>query len=394
MKTPKLITKFKYIKPGENAGKYAKYIATREGVEKIQTTYADYIAQRPRSSGLFSSEGADLTLTHVSQALNEHPGNIWTCIISLHREDAERLGFNRAARWRDMMRSQVPELSKALKIPMEHLRWYGAFHNEGHHPHIHLIAYSTDPREGHLSKQGVEHLRSALAKDIFAQDLISVYERQTQHRDDLRQAGRARVAEIVNEINRTECNDPELERQLRALSARLSRIGGKKIYGYLKSDVKDMVNDIVDLLGQQPQLQELYELWYQERESVLRTYTDEMPPRVPLSQNSAFRPLRNAVIQEALRIQPQVETVAEDEPQTIEPPPKETAEEAAESESASVPEPPALVSSSSTTNLLREAVRLFQLRFDAPVQSQHQRTERKLRQKVNEKKAAQGMKIE
>ena len=392
MKTPKLITKFKYIKPGENAGKYAKYIATREGVEKFQTTYADYIAQRPRSSGLFSSEGADLTLTHVSQALNEHPGNIWTCIISLRREDAERLGFNRAARWRDMMRSQVPELSKALKIPMEHLQWYGAFHNEGHHPHIHLIAYSTDPKEGHLSKQGVEKLRSALAKDIFAQDLISVYEHQTQHRDDLRQAGRARVAEIVDEINRTECNDPELERQLRALSARLSRIGGKKIYGYLKSDVKDMVNDIVDLLGQQPQLQELYELWYQERESVLRTYTDEMPPRVPLSQNSAFRPLRNAVIQEALRIQLQEETVVEDVPPHVETPPEETSEEAAQNEPA--PEPPIPASSSSTTNLLREAVRLLQLRFDAPVQSQHQRTERKLRQKVNEKKAAQGMKIE
>ena len=389
---PRLITKFKYIKPGENAGKYAKYIATREGVEKIQTTYADYIAQRPRSSGLFSSEGADLTLAHVSQALNEHPGNIWTCIISLRREDAERLGLNRAARWRDMMRSQVPELSKALKIPMEHLQWYGAFHNEGHHPHIHLIAYSTDPREGHLSKQGVEHLRSALAKDIFAQDLISVYERQTQHRDDLRQAGRVRVAEIVDEINRTECNDPELALQLRALSARLSRIGGKKIYGYLKSDVKDMVNDIVDLLGQQPQLQELYELWYQERESVLRTYTDEMPPRVPLSQNSAFRPLRNAVIQEALRIQPKGESAAAEQLQTVEPtaadaPPKQHTEyEAAPESEFPVP--------SGTTNLLRAAVRLFQLKFDAPVQSQHQRTERKLRQKVNEKKAAQGMKIE
>lgn len=387
---PKLITKFKYIKPGENAGKYAKYIATREGVEKIQTTYADYIAQRPRSSGLFSSEGADLTLAHVSQALNEHPGNIWTCIISLRREDAERLGFNRAVRWRDMMRSQVPELSKALKIPMEHLRWYGAFHNEGHHPHIHLIAYSTDPKEGHLSKQGVEQLRSALAKDIFAQDLISVYERQTQRRNDLRQAGRARVAEIVDEINQAEYSDPEQERQLRALSARLSRIGGKKIYGYLKSDVKDMVNAIVDLLGQQPQLQELYELWYQEREAVLRTYTDEMPPRVPLSQNSAFRPLRNAVIQEALRIQPQEETVVEGESPPVESPPKEAFEEAAENEP--VPEPSIPVSSSSTTNLLREAVRLFLLRFDAPVQSQHQRTERKLKQKITEKEQAHGLK--
>lgn len=241
---------------------------------------------------------------------------------------------------------------------------------------------------GHLSKQGVEHLRSALAKDIFAQDLISVYERQTQHRDDLRQAGRVRVAEIVDEINRTECNDPELERQLRALSARLSRIGGKKIYGYLKSDVKDMVNDIVDLLGQQPQIQELYELWYQEREAVLRTYTDEMPPRVPLSQNSAFRPLRNVVIQEALRIQP-LEESAVDKPPSVGSPSKE---QATEQEASSAPEPLIPASSSSTTNLLREAVRLFQLRFDAPVQSQRQRTERKLKQKITEKEQAHGLK--
>ena len=152
-----------------------------------------------------------------------------------------------------------------------------------------------------------------------------------------------------------------------------------------------MVNAIVDLLGKQPQLQELYELWYQECEAVLRTDTDEMPPRVPLSQNSAFRPLRNAVIQEALRIQQQ-EPVEEDAPPPVEPPPEETSEEVAKSEP--VPETSIPASPSSTTNLLREAVRLFQLRLDAPAQSQRQRTERKLRQKVNEKKAAQGMKIE
>ena len=151
-----------------------------------------------------------------------------------------------------------------------------------------------------------------------------------------------------------------------------------------------MVDTIVDLLGEQPQLRELYELWYQERESVLRTYTDEMPPRVKLSQNGAFRPLRNAVIQEALRIQPQEETVVEGESPPVESPPKETFEEAAENEP--VPEPPIPVSSSSTTNLLRAAVRLFQLKFDAPAQRQSQRPERKLRQKSAEKEEAHGLK--
>ena len=135
-----------------------------------------------------------------------------------------------------------------------------------------------------------------------------------------------------------------------------------------------------------------YELWYQEREEVLRTYTDEMPPHVPLSQNSAFRPLRNAVIQEALRIQQQEEAVVEDVPQAIEPPLKESPQQVTKSAPVSEPAPLIPASSSSTTNLLREAVRLFQLRFDAPVQSQHQRIERKLRRKIAEKEQAQGLK--
>lgn len=236
----RLVTKFKYLKPNRkvSAGGYAKYIATREGVEKIDDTkkfapatvlqknliekilkdfpdskdmfeyadyiekqnqgsasdfisrvmedyayeisgikaYAEYIATRPRaerfgSHGLFTDDGVQVQLSKVTEELDRHKGNIWTAIISIRREDAERLGFNTGSRWRDMLRTQTESLAKNLKIPMQNLRWYAAFHNESHHPHVHLIAYSTVENEGYLTQKGlkicVHHLQKIFFSKIY-----------------------------------------------------------------------------------------------------------------------------------------------------------------------------------------------------------------------------------
>ena len=379
---PRLVTKFKYMKPGKgkSAGGYAKYIATREGVEKIddshkhdpvtqaqkqlierllrdfpdakQTheykdfisnptkgnatefitrtleenmesvadskTYADYIATRPRAErfgahGLFTDEGEPVHLSKVSEELNSYPGNVYTMIVSLRREDAERLGFNSGSRWRDLMRGHTDVLAENFKIPMDHLRWYAAFHNEGHHPHIHLIAYSSVPGEGHLSKQGVEKIRSTLAKEIFSQEMLCTYQQQTAYRDELRQTGRDRMTEIVEDINRGSYHNEAVQSQLLLLADKLSRTSGKKVYGYLKPDVKAMVDRIVVELAREPRIQKLYDLWYEQREEVLRTYTDNIPDRIPLEQNKEFKAIRNAVIQEAMKIS-QKQIVAQNVP--------------------------------------------------------------------------------
>ena len=382
---PRLITKFKYIKPGNgdrSAGGYARYIATREGVEKLDDTkrhapvtlkqqemilrlltdfpdarasheyqdyrrektignaselisrildenmeqlagsktYADYIATRPRaerfsSHGLFTDDGVQVQLNKVSEELNSYPGHIYTIILSLRREDAVRLGFDNGSRWRDFLRSQTSTLSENLKIPMEHLRWFAAFHDEGHHPHVHMIAYSSVPGEGHLSKQGVEKIRSVLARDIFAQDLLHVYQKQTEYRDQLREQGRESVAEIVEQINSGVYANSRVEQLLVSLSDRLSRTSGKKVYGYLKSDVKAIVDEIVAELASDERIRKLYDLWYQRREEVLGTYTDYFPDRLPLEQNPDFKPIRNAVIQETMKIVSGIRHAAEQEPQ-------------------------------------------------------------------------------
>lgn len=371
---PRLVTKFKYLKPGgggRSVGGYARYIATREGVEKLddshrhapatqkqqaliekilrdfpeskgspeyedfqreQTvgsasefismaveenldavadtkTYADYIATRPRaerfgSHGLFTDDGVQVKLSKVSQELNAYKGNVYTAILSLKREDATRLGFDSGSRWRDFLRGQTQTLSANLKIPMDHLRWYAAFHNEGHHPHIHLIAYSSVPGEGRLSKQGMENMRSAFAREIFSQELLFTYQQQTEYRDRLREQGRESISDIVAQINAGEYQNPRIEELLLQLSDRLSRTTGKKVYGYLKPDVKAIVDQIVAELAGDESIRKLYDLWYEQREDVLRTYTDTFPDRVPLEQNKEFKSIRNAVIQEALKITP------------------------------------------------------------------------------------------
>ncbi len=367
----KLITKFKYLKPGEGsgAGKYVKYIATREGVEKIddtkkllpatkkqqelirqiiadfpeakemleyedyeksstignasdfisraleensdemseRKTYADYIATRPGAErfgthGLFTTDGVRVELNKVSEELNHHEGNVWTVIISLRRPDAERLGFNTGIRWRDMLRTQEEALSRELNIPMTNLRWFAAYHNESHHPHVHLIAYSTRKNEGYLTPKGVKHLRSSFAKDIFMQDNLAVYEQQTQYRDQLRTDSRELLAEIVKQMNAGTFQNPVLEEKLRTLALRLSKTSGKKVYGYLKADVKAIVNSIVDELQKDERISSLYDLWYEQKETVIRTYTEEVPERLSLSKNPEFKAIRNAVIREAVNL--------------------------------------------------------------------------------------------
>lgn len=183
--------------------------ALEENMDRVadSKTYADYIATRPRaerfgSHGLFTDDGVQVQLNKVSQELNEYTGHVYTAILSLRREEAERLGFDTGSRWRDFLRSQTQTISENLKIPMEHLRWYAAFHDEGYHPHIHMIVYSSVPGEGYLTDKGIEKMRSSFARDIFAHDMLHIYEQQTQYRDQLREQGQVSVSEIVEQINR------------------------------------------------------------------------------------------------------------------------------------------------------------------------------------------------
>ena len=369
-----LITKFGYLKDNKtrSRGGYAKYIATREGVEAPGVEgYMEYMATRPRaerlgSHGLFTAAGKPVVLSQVAKELNTHRGPVWTLILSLRREDAQRLGFDSAARWRDLLRSQAGALAQGLKIAPSSFQWYAAFHNEGHHPHVHFIAYSTKPGEGFLTKQGMKKIRSALAQEIFRQDLVSAYERQTTHRDELRQVSREKIAALVDQINQGGCDNPQVELLLRELARRLSNVKGKKVYGYLRPELKALVNQIVDELAKEEPIAQLYDLWYQDKQAARNVYDERPIERVPLFQNPDFKPIRNAVIRAAVELEK--EQLQAQHPAYT---------------------PPLLPMA---TRLLRQVGQIFgrQFQIDPPVA---RLTDSKLRQKIAEKKLALGQKF-
>lgn len=361
----KLILKSPYLKPGgkKSPGGYLRYIATREGVEMAEDTsrhlpatteqqkqiakllkkypdskdsyeyqdyagnstrgnadafissilelhgdapqrdvYLKYIDERPGSNGLFTDEGVPIVLSQVQEEMNNHSGNIWTHIISLHREDAERLGYNNPDAWMHLLRSQRNRIAQQMHIAPENFRWYAAFHNSGSHPHVHMMAYSVDPNEAYLSTKGIETIKSNLAQEIFRQDLLQIYQKQTDLRDELRQESRERIVQIVNEINHGEYKNPQMQMLLIQLADRLAKVKGKKQYGYLNAGTKKLVDTIVADLAGDSRIQELYSLWYEQKEDVLRTYTNKMPDRIPLEQQKEFKAIRNAVVQAAMQL--------------------------------------------------------------------------------------------
>ena len=286
-----------------NAGAFISSILELHGDAPQRDVYLTYIDERPGSKGLFTDEGVPIVISQIQQEMNNHPGNIWTHIISLRREDAERLGYNTTDAWMHLLRSQRNMIAQQMKISPENFRWYAAFHNEGHHPHVHMMAYSANPNEAYLSTKGIETIKSNLAQEIFRQDLLQIYQKQLDIRDELRQESRDRITEIVDAINHGSFDNPQMQMMLVQIADRLAKTKSKNQYGYLNASTKKLVDAIVAELAGDSRIRELCSLCYEQKEDVLRTYTNKMPERIPLEQQKEFRTIRNAVVQAALQLQ-------------------------------------------------------------------------------------------
>lgn len=269
--------------------------------------YLNYIATRPRAQrigfhGLFTGAEDSLVLSQIAEAVATHPGNIWLPIISLRREDAARLGYDKADEWKALLSKYAMDMAEAMKIPWEDFRWYAAFHDEAHHPHVHMVCFSADPSKGFLTKQGIAQIKSGLAKEIFRQDLTELYQKQTQRRNELNTDAQAALREVVEEMQSGNIQNVHIEERLQYLADRLRFLSGKKQYGYLKAPLKAVVDEIVDELAKDPRVASAYNLWYELREDVLRTYKDDLPERLPLSGQKEFKCLKNLVIEEAVKL--------------------------------------------------------------------------------------------
>ena len=269
--------------------------------------YAKYIALRPRAErlgehGLFGDDDA-VDLAAVADELDHYTGNVWTHIISLHREDAERLGYDHADAWRTLLRTHRNDIAAAMKIPPEDFRWYAAFHDEGNHPHVHMMAWSAKQNQAYLSVEGIKKIKSTLTNQIFRQELLHVYEQKSKSRDELVAEARKAMLELVKAMQEMTCIHPEAEQMIWDLSRQLSQVGGRKTYGYLPKPMKKLVDEIIDQMARLPTVDQCYQTWWELQCQVEDYYSEGKKRLRPLlSQQKEFRQIKNAVIKEAEHI--------------------------------------------------------------------------------------------
>ena len=398
----KLIQKSGFLSK-KRAGRYMKYIATRDGVEILnedaEGIYMRYIATRPRAEkheghGLFGAE-PHVDLEKTMQELKTHEGNVWTIIYSLRREDAARLGYDNAESWRLALLAHQNDFTEAMQIPPEHLHWYAAFHDEGEHPHIHMMLWSDDSKYGFLRKDRLLHMQSVLTNTIYADELKEIYIQKDVAYKEVTEAAREVMHDLVERMESVSEPPASIQQKLLELATELRTVGGKKQYGYLKKPLKDKVDGVVDELEKLPEVAACYSVCNDLRDTLEGYYKSKPRQHNPLSQQKEFRAIKNAIIQEAERLRQQMEqtqTVSE----------KETSPDTSENPTLADEKPSAVCerrSSLPSEYLLNSTIRLFHqmgqiFRDNAapPSNPMGIRVDSKRRKKLMQKRLAMGHK--
>ena len=310
----KLIQKSGFLSK-KRASRYMKYIATRDGVEILNENaegiYMRYIATRPRAEkheghGLFGAE-PHVDLEQAMQELKAHDGNVWTIIYSLRREDAARLGYDNAESWRLALLAHQNDFAEAMQIPPEHLHWYAAFHDEGEHPHIHMMLWSDDSKYGFLRKDRLLHMQSVLTNTIYADELKEIYIQKDVAYKEVTEAARAVMHELVDRMESVSEPSASVQQKLLELALELRTVSGKKQYAYLKKPLKDKADEIMDELEKLPEVAAYYSVWNGVRDTLEGCYKNQPRQHNPLSQQKEFRAIKNVIIQEAERLRQQME---------------------------------------------------------------------------------------
>ena len=390
----KLIQKSGFLSK-KRAGRYMNYIATRDGVELLDEDadgiYMRYIATRPRAEkheghGLFGAE-AHVDLKQTMQELGAHDGNVWTIIYSLRREDAARLGYDNAASWRLALLAHQNDFAEALQIPSEQLRWYAAFHDEGNHPHIHMMLWSDDPKYGFLRKDRLLRLQSVLTNTIYADELKEIYIKKDAAYKDVTKAARETMQRIVDQIEHIEEPPSSIQQRLLELALELRSVSGKKQYGYLKKPLKELLDSIVDELETIPDVAAYYAAWNGLRDTLEGYYKSTPRQHNPLSQQKEFRAIKNTIIQEAERLRLQLEEAS---PQTSEDTP--LADEPASAQPEQRKRLPSEYLLNATVRLFHQMGQIFRDNAAPPSNPMGIRVDSKRRKKLRQTRLALGHK--
>lgn len=292
----------------KNASSYiTKVIENNADLIHTRENYVGYIANRPGavkfgSHGLFSQEDIPINLDFVAKDVANHSGYVWTHVVSLRRDYAQQMGYDNLNTWRELVKRQIPNIAKAQKIDLKNLKWYAAFHDKKNNPHVHIIIYSTDPKEGYLTKDGIEKIRSGFVNDIYADELHHLYAQQTDIRNLLKKESSTIMHSLAAEIISSNKIDQELYELVMRLHDQLINTKGKKVYGYLKKDIKNNVDKVFLKLSENETIQKMYYLWCEMEQQKHDMYSSAKINPPALIDNPQFKSVKNMIIQTVVDI--------------------------------------------------------------------------------------------
>lgn len=285
--------------------------------------YVGYLANRPGtvkfgSHGLFSQSDEPINLEKVAKDIANHGGNVWTHVVSLRRDNAQAMGYDNLKAWRELVKRQISNIAKNQKIDMANLKWYAAFHDKKTNPHVHIIVYSTNEREGFLTNHGIEKIRSGFANDIYADELHHLYAQQTDLRNQMKKGSEQLMKQLADNISQNDVDNAELIDLVAKLHEQLNSSKGKKVYGYLKADVKKTVDEIFIRLAENESIQKMYSLWCEMEQQKHDVYSSARVQFPKLADNKEFKSVKNMIIQTVLDMNSPVVDIEIEEPELTE----------------------------------------------------------------------------
>lgn len=285
--------------------------------------YVGYLANRPGavkfgSHGLFSQSDEPINLEKVAKEIANHGGNVWTHVVSLRRDNAQAMGYDNLKAWRELVKRQIPNIAKNQKIDMANLKWYAAFHDKKTNPHVHIIVYSDNEREGFLTNHGIEKIRSGFANDIYADELHNLYAQQTDLRNLMKKESEQLMQKLADNISQNDVDNAELIDLVAKLHEQLNSSKGKKVYGYLKADVKKTVDEIFIRLSENESIQKMYSLWCEMEQQKHDVYSSAKLQFPKLADNKEFKSVKNMIIRTVLDMNSPVVDIEIEEPELTE----------------------------------------------------------------------------
>lgn len=333
-----------------------------DGVKKLVSYYAERPSvEKIGKHGLFSQTDDKIDLDSVAEEISNHQRILWTHVVSLRREDAERLGYNNAEAWKNLVRRNVIAIAETHKIKVSDLQWYAAFHNTTHHPHIHLMVYSKDEKQGYLTKKAIEDMRSVFGNDIFRNEQYKLFKMETQQRDLIKD----KVTELLNKLENQYEVSPKMKELFLELIEQLKTYEGKKVYGYLPKNIKETVNKIVSEFAKDKNIAELYKEWNKINREKLSLYYDKEKPDILLEDNKEFRSIKNVIIKTAVMVDSQNEDVTPE--QNV---------------------------NSLLVGVLKSLLKLISKSYQKKVNNLNSQVDSKLKSKIEQKKMAHGLKTD